>query len=410
MRDRLIQGLVILLMVAAAAWFAWKTEWVEVDIPRAARGEAATNNFYGLQQLVRQLGAQVARPTDMTRLPPPGATLVLTSWDWDLFPDRGQRLREWVTQGGHLVVYDTTLRNAQLKSWLPITTAPSQGKDRDDEDSGNEDTDDDDDERRAKQDEDEDDDNCHAVKEPDTVRPRYPGRQGFRLCGSWGRPLVSRQPALWALNGPRGAEVLRVALGRGSVTATSVTTLFENRWVLEGDNATIAVATLQAGPGTLVWFISEEARTPFLRWLWQQAWVALLLGAAALALALWRGAVRFGPLAPVPTPGRRSMAEQVTGTARFLRRHGAQALHEAQLRALEEAARTHVRRYSQLDRPAQAQAIAQATGLPAQALERALDRNAARSRHHRDVPAMLELLETARRLLLASQQKTATKE
>ena len=97
-------------------------------------------------------------------------------------------------------------------------------------------------------------------------------------------------------------------------------------------------------------------------------------------------------------PGRRSMAEQISGTAQFLRRQGPEALLAAQIRALEAVARNHVRHYEKLGRSERAVAIAQATGLDAQALGLALDKSLARRRV--DLPATLESLETARRLLL----------
>jgi hypothetical protein len=93
------------------------------------------------------------------------------------------------------------------------------------------------------------------------------------------------------------------------------------------------------------------------------------------------------------------MVEQVTGTARFLWRHGPLALQAAQVRALDETARLHVMRYDELERGARASAIAKLTGLDAAALGLALDRSIPRRRI--DLPPVLELLETARRRLAA---------
>jgi hypothetical protein len=174
--------------------------------------------------------------------------------------------------------------------------------------------------------------------------------------------------------------------------------LLDNRRVLQGDNGLIAVAALQARPGAQIWFVTEEARAPILRWLWSEAWVVVVLGLAALVLAVWRGARRFGPPIAALPPGRRSMAEQISGTAQFLRRHGPESLLAAQIRALESAARSHVRHYDQLDRGQRAAAIAKVTGQDAAALGLALDRS--RARRRTDLPATLELLETARRLLV----------
>jgi len=64
---------------------------------------------------------------------------------------------------------------------------------------------------------------------------------------------------------------------------------------------------------------------------------------------------------------------------------------------LETVARNHIRQFDQLDRGQRAAAIAKHTQQDAAALASALDKSLARRRT--DLPATLELLETARRLL-----------
>jgi hypothetical protein len=173
-----------------------------------------------------------------------------------------------------------------------------------------------------------------------------------------------------------------------------------NREVLreDADHALVMTAALQAQRGAGVWIVAEEAREPLLRWLWQYGWIAVLLALAAAAAGLWRSAVRFGPVGIVAPPERRSMKEQVAGTGAFLRHHGPAALHAAQVRAVQEAARRRLPGYSRLGRPAAAAAIARATGLRAADLERALQ-PVPRGAHF--LASDLELLELARRRLAA---------
>jgi len=414
-RDWLLRGLLALVVAGAVAWLASCTEWVEVEVPIPARGEAAKNDLYVTQQLVRRLGATVATPTSFAELPPPRATLLLNSWYWDLFPERAQRLKAWVEGGGHLVMYAGDINHKQLKAWLPIQRVDPPAKPRKPAASAPAASEDDD------EDADEEDDTpapsaapasspgifkantppCQDGHEPDTVPGSYPGpRQPFKVCAwtRFGWTMRATVTPSWLLQGDDGPLAVRAPLGRGQVTALMASNLLSNDRVLRGDNALVAVAALQARPGSDIWFVTEEKRPHLLRWLWQEAWVAVLLAAATLALALWRSARRFGPLAPVTTPGRRSMAEQIAGTAQFLRREGPEALLSAQIRALETVARGHVRHYDKLGRGERALAIAQATGLNAEALGLALDKSLARRRV--DLPATLELLETARRLLL----------
>ncbi len=406
-RDVLLRVLMAALVLGVGVWVASCTEWVEVELPLPARGEAAKNPLYVTQQLVRRLGAEVATPSTLSALPPPRATLLLTSWYWDLFPERAQRLKAWVESGGHLVLYASNLDHEQLKGWLPVKQLEPPRKRPplpiDDGEAADDDSDEEDSTvpelaerlRKAMQ------PPCHPAIEPDSVPASYAdGDRRFKVCSvvASGWKLQSTGPALWSLDGPDGPMMLRAARGRGQVTVILPWGLLDNDRVLKGDNGLVAMAALQARPGAHVWFVTEEARPPFLTWLWREAWVAVLLGAGALVLALWRGAPRFGPLAASVPQGRRSMAEQISGTAQFLRRNGPEALLAAQIRALEEAARGHVRQYDQLDRTQRAAAITKNTGLDATALALALDMRLARKRV--DLPATLELLETARRLLV----------
>lgn len=398
--DHLLKALLVALLLAAGAWIATRTEWVDEAVPTPPKGEALTNELYATQQLVRQLGAKVVKPKQLSTMPPHGATLLLSSWHWDLFPERERLLRAWVQGGGQLVIHADMLYNDRLQAWLPV-----QRVDDDDEDEAQEDEAPPASEssasapasapsaaqkRKALE--------CDQVIEPDGVKPAYGDRREYKLCGGHGYPRIKAPAqAQWAIEGPLGHDMVRVPIGQGSVTVITSHRLFLNSHVLEGDNALLAMAALQVRRGTEVWFVSEEARPPLLTWLWTQGWVAVLLGLLALSAALWRGAIRFGPLSARSMPGRRSIAEQVKGTAQFLKHHGADALHAAQVRALDETAQSHLRDYAHLERGARAKAIAKATGLDADALARALDRKLKRS--HRELPPTLELLETARRRL-----------
>ena len=99
------------------------------------------------------------------------------------------------------------------------------------------------------------------------------------------------------------------------------------------------------------------------------------------------------------------MAEQIIGTAHFLARSDTQALHRAQLRALDEAAAPRLRRWAQMDVNARARALAALTGLQADALVRAMTagaRSAAR------LEADLCYLETAVRRLRAGRASSST--
>ena len=387
MKDRLILVLLGVLLLAGGAWLVSATEWVDVDVPTPAKGEALTNRLYAAEKLLAALGAKVVRHKSLDAMPPPQARLVLVSRNWDLFPERAQRLRTWVAQGGHLVIPGFLAGHKSLKGWLPVTeenpispqkiTPPRPFN------------------KAAK------DMDCYAVEEPAEAVPSYGDSRVFRVCGGayyspQYLPANRQAPPLWSLRGTAGSEAVRVQVGQGTVTVLGSWDLLSNSNLLRADNALVAAAALQARAGSEFWFVAEEAREPFASWLWHQAWAALLLGLLALALALWRAGVRFGPLAPSALSHRRSMAEQVRGTARFLHMHGPKALHAAQLRALHASAARQLPRYSQLEPARRTAEIARATGLDVRALERA---QADRQRNRGLLAADLELLETARRRL-----------
>lgn len=395
--------LTVLVLALAGFWLVTATEWADTEVSTPASGEARTNRFYGAQAMLRELGMKVVKRDSLDAMPPAQARLVLGSSHWDMFPERGQRLRQWVEQGGHLVMPGYLVGGDQLEDWLPLVREkPPASEEKNEKETPEP-------KKRRKSgipripDPSARDADCHTVNEPATVPASFAGGRSYRLCTWWSpsryRPADKQPPALWSATGSRGTEAIRVGVGRGTVTVMPWG-LWHNDSLLRGDNALFAAAAVQARGGAEIWFVAEEAREPFMLWLWQKGWVAMVVGLLALLAALWRAAVRFGPLAPSAGTHRRSMAEQVRGTAGFLHAHGPGALHVAQLRALDESARRQLRGDAFRDATARAAAIAQATGLEPAMLLRAMD--GARTRHAGAMAIDLEVLETARRRLDAN--------
>jgi hypothetical protein len=107
-----------------------------------------------------------------------------------------------------------------------------------------------------------------------------------------------------------------------------------------------------------VWIVEDEAREPLLAWLWHEARTPSLLALAAIALALWRLMVRFGPREAQPPRARRSMGEQVRGTGHFIAGSDPRALHAATRQAFEAVARRRVEGWAELDDSARIEALA----------------------------------------------------
>jgi len=392
---RLIGGLAL---AAAIAWLVANTEWVDTERPRPLPEALREDGTLMAREYLQSLGLKTRRVDDLIELPPANGTLVLTAGHWDLIDGSSQRIQRWVQAGGHLVIDAQALRTVDDDDhWLPLnrTVPPPDKTDRD----------------RT---------NCRVLRPRGTLNPPEP--EGFVAC-LWGhaRLLAAEQLPVWALDSEeRGAEVLRVALGRGRVTAfaesfnfndtsvpmsfagnpelNTIVRSFSNRGIVAGDNAALLAALVDTKAGDEVWFVTRIQRPALPLWLWQKAWPALLLAAAALGLALWRGGSRFGPLQHEPPPARRSLAAQIRGSADFLFRHQPGALQAMAQRALDEAAARRIGGWRALKRSQRPAALARATALPERQLAEALSHSATRA----EVADALALLESARRALLSA--------
>lgn len=409
-----VTALLTALVVALFAWFMRAIEWVDTEVPYPARGEAARDRFYVAKQLASRLGASVTTVRNFERLPPPGATLVLGSHRWSMFPGREAALRRWVDDGGHLVVLQSAWSaEADTPRWVPMrsarlprtdsaegaasaaaraaasataASAPGTPADRIAAMLAK---------ATAR---------CNDFVEPDWIDSAFGAPRRYRVCGEPIRVLRPDAPT-WLLVGSDGAVAARVGYGRGEITANAIEGSFDNRTLLRDDGALALAAMLQPRPGEPIWFFDEETRARFLAVLWDNGAAALLLAAAAIALLLWRGGTRFGPLLADAPPARRSIGEQVRRTAAFIAAGGGAALHRASVRALEEEARRSLPGYTGLvGARERSEAIAQRTKTDPAALAAAMSLPARADRHR--LAAAIARLERARRALLPDRRRS----
>jgi hypothetical protein len=383
----------VVLMIAGGIWLSNAIEWVDIDVPTFAKNEAARDRLYAAKSLVRRLGGHVASPRSLDKLPPVTAILFLSSAHWNMFPGRDAALRHWVEGGGRLVFAEVPFFREQfVPAWAPLrnvadvtpppaasasepASAPTSIAEL----------------MRVRP------DRCRVLSEPAAVQPAFGAARSFRVCGSAYTRLSSPVGAQWSVGDPTGTRMSRVAVGQGSVAASTMRGAFANNNIVNADGALAFVAALDLRAGDEVWFVDEEARTPFLRALWSSALPALLLGLAALALLLWRGGPRFGPLAVEPGAARRSIGEQIRRTAAFIAAGRGEALHRASLRALEAAAGRVIPDFASLPALAdRAQAIASRCGSDPVALASAMQM----PKRHRALAGAIAELERARRALL----------
>jgi len=379
-RRRMLMGLLVAGLAGTGYWVATQTEWVDVDIPMPARGEARTNRMYAAQRFVEALGAHATRDLVLA-VPPPSSVIVLSAWTWDLSAQRRDALERWVESGGRLVIDKSVTISDEFKRWSGIGYQYRRANDDDRDDSQESKT-------------------CLRYHEDprDSATP-----DTHRICGFQdGFFLTTNGPPEWGLSAPNvGLKVARVGVGRGTVTLVDGNA-FRDRRLFEGDHGWLLVRAAQLRAGDEVHFLSEGDYPSLLALTWQRGGPVVVLAAVLVAFLLWRGGVRFGPLAaPAPT-ARRSLAEQIRGTGRFALHHGgSESLHAASVRALDEAARRRVAGYATLPAKARTDAVARLAGVDAQALAAAVHNPRARRPH--DVRTTIALLETARRRLIVNE-------
>lgn len=383
--NRIFGAIGAVVILALVVWVARATEWAEVKVPLPLRGEALRNPFYGAQRFVEALGARAIRD-DSLGPPPPDAALVLTDWRFNLSTRRRDALTRWVESGGRLIVDSTIAGDVAFGQWVGF-------------------------ERKVRE-LDPDDELSADIPENIVIRPCNPVREertgrvadgaartSYNWCGgNLLTFLAPTRPPAWALREESGLQAVRIAVGQGSVTVLNAP-LYQYREILAGDHAAIFAAAVQLRRGDQVHFLTEADHPSLLALIWREGASVVMLSLGALALALWRGAGRFGPLAAPHSHARRSLAEQILGTGRFAVRGGDEhALYDAVARGLTEAVRRRVPGFDRLTESDRATAIAALTNMDASALNAALH-DPARRRSER-LRSTVALLEHARRRAL----------
>jgi hypothetical protein len=377
---RLLGAVLIVGVVWLAVLVARNTYWTAVAIPIPPKGEALTNPFYAAQKFAAALGAHTSRERALI-LPSTRAVIVLSAWHWDLSAQRQASLEQWVEAGGRLVV-DRRLAGdlSQFQEWSGV------------EEDYNETAAD-----KYYDDYDPDQPAPRCVPIPETVPDQ---RSSYSVCDLDFSFLTTQRPLQWALRDGNGYQAIRVAVGQGSVTVVN-TVPFTQRLLLDGDHARLFVTATQLRRGDHVLFLSEDDHASLLALVWSYGGPVVALSLVTAVLVLWRGAVRFGPPAAPADAPRRSMAEQIRGTGRFVLQHGDGApLHAASVRALTEAARRRIPAYARLPRPQRAKALGRFTGMDGDAIVSAIENVS--KRRSSELHNTLSLLETARRQLLNS--------
>jgi hypothetical protein len=376
------------LVAALATWVAFQLHWETITVPTPAKGEALTNPYYALEHFVTNLGIHPQEISTVRGLQPE-AVLVLEEWGDALTHPPVAVLESWVEAGGRLVISSALLDSyPALKAWSGIkraraARAPADGKPAASPPvppvttgSGAD---------------------CPLM----TVRADgAPTGQSFRVCDA-GPTLAfdgERAPA-WSLSDSRGMHVIRTGVGFGEITVLEPADVLSNAMLKRGDHAEMfaAAAGLRHDDTLLIFHPATAVPLPVL--LWRLVAPAILFLLATLLALAWRHAPPFGPPLPLPSPLRRSLAEQIRANARFAwRTRSLGGLRTSARRSLDEAAARHIAGYGSLDASERAERLAELTGLDPAAIRAARDEGAARRLN--EERAAITLMEVCRRILL----------
>jgi hypothetical protein len=380
-------ALVLVPLATLAAWIAFNVHWETIEVPTLPKGEALRNPYYALEHFAADLGIHT-REISTVRGLEPETVLVFEEAGDELTHPPVEALEHWVESGGRLVISSVLLDSyPALKAWSgikrmrpspqpgqapPAAGAPAHSP------AGS-------------------DSGCPLM----TVRADgAPTGQSFRVCDAG--PALGfdgdRAPA-WSLSDDRGMHVIRTGVGFGEVTVLEPEGALSNAMLKRADHAEMfaAAAGLRHDDTLLIFHPATAEPLPVL--LWRLAAPGILFLLAAILAVAWRHAPRFGPPLPLPTPVRRSLAEQIRANARFAwRTHSLEGLRTSARRSLDEAAARHIVGYGALDASQRAERLAEATGLDAAAIRAA--RTEVAPRRLNEERAAITLMEVCRRILL----------
>lgn len=303
------------LLYAALNWFQFE------DMPVWAKAgpEARKDPFLAFERFLVRRGARIDTidsPTRFAHLPSQATLFIAAHRLAYMTPRNVEAIAAWVERGGHLVAQREAVgtRDPLLDAFGIERKGPP----------------------------------------PPQLAPRPqfdPGQA--TLTFEWpgaDAPLRAELPTLVGLRDTRSrtplasipfnSRVVGLAFtsGAGRVTVVPAFGFLANAAIGRLDHAELGwlLASEAAAAPRVLLFLRFES-PPLGEWIWAEAWTVVI--AAGLLIALWLARVipRFGPLAPEATADRRSLAEHIVASGRFLwargqRRYLVAAVRERALR------------------------------------------------------------------------------
>ena len=251
-------------------------------------GEARVNSLLAARMLLTRMGARVQESTDLARLDkfPVGGTIFLAADRGELDPPAAAHLLSWVQDGGHLVVgVERPFAHDALLDMLGVSVQPDEPR------------------NSAA--------NADDVELPDGTHLRVYLVPSPRLYDN-------EDAASWSHESHDAIRMLRIPYEDGLVTVLSTFRPFSNNSIGRVDHAELLWRlAVDNGHPLDVWLVRHLDMQSLPRWLMNNAMPFLVALGVFLTLALWRVALRFGPLQPDPAPDRRSLVEHLSAMGRF---------------------------------------------------------------------------------------------
>jgi hypothetical protein len=387
-RDRITYLIIVVLLAVLGIWVARNTYWDDTLVPVPPQGEAATNAYYSVQHLATALGIRSSFIVSLNAAPPNKGALLIDGFQGDMTHTRVDELAPWVESGGRLIITDDVVRaDPKFQVWSGITLGARFDL---------------------------------PEKSRPNVRPRDPEEdcaslnvaiegkatdKTLTLCippSEFG--LVSKRKPVWSLANRSGLQVMRVNIGRGSVTVIPRYSLISNKNLIRHEHAEIFVTASHLVRGDALYIVNVARAETLIALVWRLAAPALVFFGVAILCIILRQLPRFGPELPPPAMVRRSLAEQIRANAAFAwRTRKLTALRAAVRRALDETAKKRIASYSNLDIRKRVNAIAAWAGIDSKALNSAMTEDAVAAPQVQR--AAIALLEQTRRILNARIQK-----
>ncbi|MGO9935466.1 MAG: hypothetical protein ACLPV8_27155 [Steroidobacteraceae bacterium] len=387
-RDRITYLIILVMLAIVAIWVARNTYWDDSLVPMPPQGEAATNAYYSVQHIAAALGIRSSFIVSPRAAPPGKAALLIDGFQGDMTHTQVDALAPWVESGGRLIITDDVVRvDPKFQVWSGIYlgahfdySAKSKPK------------------TIARNPE----DDCAPL---DVAADGKATGQTLTLCippqeFGW---FSKRKPA-WSLANGFGLQVLRVNIGRGSVTVIPRYFLIANKNLIRHDHAEIFITASHLSRGDALYIVNVARAESLIPMLWRLAAPALVFFGVAVLCIILREWPRFGPPLPPPARVRRSLAEQIRANAAFAwRTRKLTALRAAVRRALDETAKKRIASYGSLDVRKRVSAIAAWAGTDSKTLNSAMTEDAAAAPQVQR--AAITLLEQTRRILNARIKK-----